>query len=263
MEIKISCLIILIFSIMTTYISANLLKKSKLLQTNEIIPNFRNNSQPLSSDAKATIDVVGQARRTVESDFIKINIQITTNELTAHASMEKNNLISEELESLITSFDISIQNITTINFNLSPHYNYTNGTSIFAGYQTSNSLELTLSNLKLAGKVIDAISKIDNVQVNSVYFGVSSQKVEQTKDSLIDEAVGDAQRIAGLTLRRMNNEVKSVENISINNYGSFIPIARQSRSLAKEAQSSPTFYGNKHEIVISVLITFRIGLSNQ
>ena len=108
MKIKISCLIIFTLSIMILSISTNLLKKSKLLQANDMIPNYRNTSQPLSSDAKATIDVVGQARRTVKSDLIKINILIITLESTAHESMKKNNFISKELESLINSFDMVI-----------------------------------------------------------------------------------------------------------------------------------------------------------
>ena len=265
MKGKIKNLSILIISIMILSISASTLKKSKLQQSDETI--HLTPTRPLSSDPGATIDVVGQAIRTVETDYIKINLQIVTLSWTTKESMKRNNKISKELESIITSLNIDLKNITTTDFSLYPQYEWENITQIFKGYQTVNSLELTLSNLKLAGEVLDATSKLENLQIHSVYSGVSSQKVEETKNSMIDEAVADAQRIAGITLRTMNSEVKSVETISINKYGSSInlitPKAYGRMQSEAQIQSAPTLYKNKQEITLSVVIRFKIGAAIQ
>ena len=224
--------------------------------------NIRNQPNVIYTNNQPTIQVVGSAIGSAQTDLVKISLEINSRDSTAAKALAKNSADSDQAKQSFLNLQVPETNITTTSFTFGPEYNstydYNSRSTIktFLGYLVTNSLQIELSDLDVASQIIDDLSNIVDAQINGVSFSVSPGKNDDLQNKLIDVAMKDAEKTANLALKSVNYKIMSVASIYYGNKGSFNPYPIRF-DLASE--SAPTLYANSDDTTVDVTVTYIIG----
>jgi uncharacterized protein YggE len=211
-----------------------------------------------------TIEVDGSATKEVDTDTVKISVNVVTLKKTAESASTANSRAVKSMMSRLTNLGVNRSNIQTSGYSVRPKYETrrdASGTSHeeLIGYEVSNGVQFTLRNINLASKILDSVSKIEGARVESVNFELSKKKEKAVKEDLEKEAIDDARRKANIALDRIDYEISGVKSVSIKSYN---PSRRRPRHYhamaAMEAEVLPSLYENKQEVSMEVTIIFNI-----
>lgn len=135
----------------------------------------------LSAQAQARrqfIRAVGEATVSVPPDQVKIDIGVTTQASGAQeASTQNANQVSVVLAQLRQLLGTNAD-IKTINYSVTPNYRYPQGggNPTLVGYIATNTVEATLGDVSLAGKVIDTAAQAGATTVSGLRFGLKDEQ---------------------------------------------------------------------------------------
>lgn len=124
------------------------------------------------------IRAVGDATVSVPPDQVKIDIGVTTQASTAQeASTQNANQVSVVLAQLRQLLGLNAD-IKTINYSVTPNYRFPQGggTPTLVGYTANNTIEVTLSDVSLSGKVIDTATQGGATTVSGLRFGLKDDQ---------------------------------------------------------------------------------------
>src|SRR6266851_7838752 len=103
------------------------------------------------------IRAAGEGVVAVTPDQVKVTLGVTTQAANAQdASSQNATQVAAVIDKLKQAFGTTID-IRTLYYSLSPNYNYPGGggTPVLTGYTASNTVEVTATDLTIAGKIID------------------------------------------------------------------------------------------------------------
>ena len=144
-----------------------------------------------------TITAVGNATVSAAPDKAMVDIGVTTQATTAQDASNQNAVqVSAVLAAMQTVLGVNA-NIKTINYSLSPVYSSGNNPTII-GYSASNTVQATLTDLTLIGKVIDVSIAAGSNRVNGISFGLQNPDPVQAQalQAAATSAVAQAKAIA-------------------------------------------------------------------
>lgn len=154
------------------------------------------------------VSIVGRGEVSYQPDTAKINIGVTVDRAaTAEVALKQLNDSMAKVVGAITGAGIDKKDIQTLNYNLSPQYDYVYppieppgsitpvpGKNVLTGYNADQSLLVTIRDLSedkgLVSKVIAAAGQAGSNQINSISF--ESSKINSLKDEARLKAIADA-----------------------------------------------------------------------
>lgn len=221
-------------------------------------------------DTEHTLYLSGSAMREIETNLIKIGINIETLNMILRNSYEENSQTSSKVTNVFEQMGIPRRNISTTNYEITPVYENeyfpTNNSyvSVFKGYRVKNQIEVTLSKKRLAADLIDKVVLSGPVLISYVSFGFTDGFIKNVKDSLLEEATLDAYERARSIAGTLRVSVEDVKQISISDFTS--PQANQLNyqyekayiSGAGPSMAPPTFYSGTQWVTMNVGVTFVI-----
>jgi uncharacterized protein YggE len=138
----------------------------------------------------ATVQATGTASVSVTPDQATINVSAVTQAATAQGATSQNATIAANIIAQITQAVGTAGTVQTVNYSVSPNYNYPqNGSPILTGYTVTNSIQVTLSDLTITGKIIDTAVQAGASRIDSLQF------------SLKDDSTARAQALSAATLK--------------------------------------------------------------
>jgi uncharacterized protein len=152
---------------------------------------------------------------------------------------------------------------STSSFSISPTYNYSEPSvaSRITGFTVSNLIQIQSTNINNTSKWIDTAIATDANTVNRIDFALSDQKLEETKNSLIREAMQDARAKADIVASAAEVKVAGIRSISLNELAIRppppIPSAAQSLATAEQARPTPIISGQE-DVTINIDVIFLI-----
>jgi uncharacterized protein YggE len=183
----------------------------------------------ITNTTKSTeLAVVGEGKVEAIPDTIYVTAGIVVNKAStaenAQADMDKvNNNIIEAMKIL----GIDKADVKTSGYNIYPSYNYRQeGGNTIDGYNGSASVEIKITDAKLATKVINEATKAGANQISGTRFVIDKPEKyrEQARDMAISNAKDQAQKLAqnlGISLGKVTNMVESSPgNINYERYAS-------------------------------------------
>ncbi|CAH0344973.1 SIMPL domain-containing protein [Bacillus sp. CECT 9360] len=162
--------------------------------------------------------------------IIKLGV-ITENKDPAVAQQENANAISKVINS-ITGLGIPENQIRTVEYRIEPQYDYQEAMQIFRGYKVTHLIQITISNIKQVGEILDtAVSNGANT-VSSLQFTLSNQEAyyNQALSLAVENAREKATSLAKVLGVTLNKTPDLVQEVSVNQ-----PILFQSTALLKNA----------------------------
>lgn len=120
------------------------------------------------------ITATGSATVSAKPDKALVDIGVSTQAMTASDASTQN---ATQVSSVLAAMQLVLgqgANIQTISYSLNPVYS-TGSNPTIVGYMASNTVEATLTDLSLIGKVIDVSIAAGANRVNGIRFGLQNQ----------------------------------------------------------------------------------------
>ncbi len=219
---------------------ASLVIASSLLVGAFIVPQFQTGgSSPLTASAetiadKSTIEVNGIGKIAVKPDIAYINFGVMTEAKEAKQAQASNAEIFAKLKKAVLDFGVKEEDIKTVQFNVSPKYNWTESKGQeLQGYTVQHMIEVKTNKLDDIGTLLDNASKAGTNQVNGIRF--STEKLETYELQAITKAMENARTKADTIAKASGKSVKSVLKVTHNSNG---------------GGYTPSFYGESAKIAM-------------
>jgi uncharacterized protein len=166
------------------------------------------NASPLSS-----IRVTGEAMATAKPERAQINVGVLTQEKQSQAAATQN---AKQLEAVLSALHKLLGNdadIKTINYALSPDYQYRSlgGKPAVSSYTAINVVRVTVDDLDKIGAVIDAATQAGANHVESVQFTVKDPQALRAQ--ALREAATKARASADVLASALNLKIVRVLSV--------------------------------------------------
>ncbi|GKV55837.1 membrane protein [Sporosarcina sp. NCCP-2222] len=143
------------------------------------------------------ITVTGSGQVVREPDYIKIQLDVVTENRDATIALQENAEKMNQVIEALQQLGIPKKNIQTTSFTINPRYDYVEGQQIFRGYTVTNSITVKVANSLDAGRVIDTAVQYGVNQVGSLQFGVEHENLlyEQALQKALKQATAKARAL--------------------------------------------------------------------
>lgn len=215
-----------------------------------------------------TTSVTGSATENVVPDLVVIQLGVDTQAKTAQDALSQNAQAMNATATAIQKLGLNSTDMSTSNFTIEPVYNntgpyppYNTYQSVFVGYKVSNTLVIKTTKLGLAGSILDTAVGAGANRVDDVSFTLSPSKQQIVQNSLITNAVLDAQSKAQKALAPLNEKIIGVKSVNLSELRMPEPMSvyRSNAMIsAAPAVQTPIFTSNQ-EVTTSVDVVFLIG----
>ena len=219
------------------------------------------------TNSNSTLSVSGTAFTKVKPDRVVISIGVETTNKTAKASLAANSELMNKIISSLRNLGVKENETSTSSFTISPNYNYTESGTILniTGFTVTNSIQIDSSTLVNISSWIDAAVASGANSINSIGFRISNNKLEDTKNMLIKNAIANAREKANIVSLELGLKVIGLKSITV---GEFDYIQPQQPFMEKRFDAAGTapatavttpILAGEQEVSISVSIVFLIG----
>jgi uncharacterized protein len=196
-----------------------------------------------------------EATVVAKPDRAEISVGVLTQAPTAQSASEQNARQSSQVLDAIRQALSKGGELKTTGYSISPEYQYANNRPIkITGYQANNTVLVTVNDLSLLGKVIDAATGSGANNINGVSFSLRDEEAVRSQ-ALADAAV-KARVNAEAMARALNLKVVSVLDAETTVTPIVRPLTRAAFAMAKEAPT-PVEPGNL-DIHASVTVTLEV-----
>ena len=122
--------------------------------------------------AQRLVRATGEGIVSTVPDRAKISVGVVTQALSAQEAAAQN---ATQVEAVLAQLRLLLgvgADLQTINYSLTPNYRYPQGggTPTLVGYTASNTVEVTMADLSITGRVIDAAAQAGANQIQSLRF---------------------------------------------------------------------------------------------
>jgi uncharacterized protein YggE len=168
-------------------------------------------SAPLSADTISlahTITVDGEATIYVDPDHASIDFGVDTQAPTVSDALKQNTAKMNNVLEALRRTGLAHSDIQTTQFSITPQHPLVKGSnyqqydfSIVSGYEVTNKITVTVSDLAKVGDIVDAAANAGANSSNSVVFEIKN------REELLDKARAEAMRDAKHKADMMANAV--------------------------------------------------------
>jgi uncharacterized protein len=219
------------------------------------------------TNSNSTLSVSGTAFTKVKPDRVVISIGVETTNKTAKASLGANSELMNEIISSLRNLGVKENETSTSSFTISPNYNYTESGTILniTGFTVTNSIQIDSSTLVNISSWIDAAVASGANSINSIDFRISNNKLEDTKNMLIKDAIANAREKANIVSSELGLKVIGLRSITVGEFGYIQPPQPFMEKRFDAAGASPAtavttpILAGEQEVSVSVSIVFLIG----
>ncbi len=172
-------------------------------------------SAAFAEDRPPTISVNGEGTIEVAPDRATVTVGVRSQNRDAGKVQTENAQKASNIVRAIVALGIEKKNIHTGDYNFRPIYrNDENRQNKLVGYTAENSITVTIDDLNLTGKVIDAALSNGANNVNSLSFGIGDRKALERE--ALKLAARDARAKAEAVAAELGTTIVGIRNVSIN-----------------------------------------------
>jgi uncharacterized protein len=228
---------------------------------------FQNMSANVTN-SNSTLSLSGSAFTKIKPDRVIISIGVETTNKTAKASLAANSELMNKTISSLRNLGIKENETSTSSFTISPNYNYTESGTILniTGFTVTNSIQIDSSTLANISSWIDAAVASGANSINSIDFRISNDKLEDTKNMLIKDAIANAEEKADIASSALGLKVNGLKSITVGEFDYIQPPQpyMEKRFDAAGAGAAPAttttpILAGEQEVSVNVNIVFLIG----
>ncbi|MCD8501886.1 MAG: SIMPL domain-containing protein [Bacillaceae bacterium] len=172
-----------------------------------------NNFNAPPKDGKLVVH--GEGTVTTPPDTVTLLLgAVTESHSLKEAQQENSNRISAVIETL-RNFDISADDIQTVDYRMEPQYDFIDGKQTFRAYQVVHLLNITLSDVNMAGTITDAAVTAGANTIRNIQFSISNSSAiyQQALINAVNDGKTKAASVASSLPINLNPVPTKIEEI--------------------------------------------------
>ena len=179
-----------------------------------LLPSFVNHTSAASSaEHPPILSVDGRGTGTVKPDMAKLTIGITSFAKDAAKAQSDNAQTANAIQNSLRNLGIEEKDMKTVNYSFYPTYQTDqNHRNEINGYKADNTLSVTVRNIDLTGKVIDAALSSGANKINDLEFTVADK--QSVKKEALQNAIRDARGKAEIIAQGLGKRIVGIQNVS-------------------------------------------------
>ena len=206
--------------------------------------------------AATTLDLTGHGEARLPPDMATIDLGVTTTAPTAAEAMARNAAAMTKVIAALRARGLGEHDVATSTLGLAPQYAYPQGQAAqLTGYEATNGVTVTLTDLTLVGPVVDAAVGAGANDAGQISFGLRSRASAENFARLaavkaLDDKAATLADAAGYHIRRLVNLTEATSQEA--------PRPRMMMAMKAAAPTTPVESG---EVVVSVDVSgeFELG----
>lgn len=169
----------------------------------------------------------------VEPDVATIQLEINTQSEELQVAQQENAALMNQVIQSLYQLGIPQENVQTVFYSIFPKYDYIDGEQVFRGYEVTNAIAVTLSEIQQVGNVIDTAVANGANRVSNVQFSI--ENTELYKQESIVKALQNAQMKAHTISDTLHLQIdpQPVKVIEVENGGQ--PVAFKAVAMSDSA----------------------------
>ena len=204
---------------------------------------------------RKTVTVQGSSSVTAAPTIAYVSIGVTTFNKNAAAAQSENAAKMDRVYKTLASLGIKKDKIKTVNYNISPRYDYKNNVATLAGYNVINSIRVTVNDLKKVSDVLDMTIKEGVNQSNSISFGVTDEERDRLYLQALSQAVSNAKEKANTIAAAAGIAISKPANIIEGSSAHFVQPNYRAMDMAKMASETAPTPISEGELMIEANVT--------
>lgn len=170
-------------------------------------------SAAASAEHPPILSVDGRGTGTVTPDMARLSIGINSFARDAAKAQNDNARIANEIQNALRNLGIEEKDMKTVNYSFYPTYQTDqNHRNEINGYKADNTLSVTVRNIDLTGKVIDAALSSGANKINDLEFTVADK--QSVKKEALQNAIRDARGKAEIIAQGLGKRIVGIQNVS-------------------------------------------------
>ncbi|MCI6283147.1 SIMPL domain-containing protein [Selenomonas sp.] len=177
-----------------------------------VTPQFAS-AEAADQPQRPILSVDGRGTANTEPDMATVAVGITTYATDAGKAQNDNAWVAGEIQKAIAQLGIADKDIQTRNYSFRPTYRQDKGhENEINGYTVDNTVIVTVRDVKLTGKVIDAALSHGANEISSLDFSASN--TQGVRKEALRSAVNDARDKANVIASALGKKIVGVQNVS-------------------------------------------------
>lgn len=177
------------------------------------LPQFAPATEAADQPQRPILSVDGRGTANTEPDMATVAVGITTYATDAGKAQNDNAWVAGEIQKAIAQLGIADKDIQTRNYSFRPTYRQDKGhENEINGYTVDNTVIVTVRDVKLTGKVIDAALSHGANEISSLDFSASN--TQGVRKEALRSAVNDARDKANVIASALGKKIVGVQNVS-------------------------------------------------
>ncbi|WP_404456450.1 SIMPL domain-containing protein [Oceanobacillus kapialis] len=212
------------------------------------VSTYRQTPPQPRNGLEQTMTVIGNGSVSVAPNMATVEIGVMTENTSLTNAQQTNAAVMNQVIETLLSLGVARENIQTASYTVNPRYDFVDGEQIFRGYQVTNLINVTITDIDQIGRILDAAVEDGANLVNSIQFSV--QNSEQYKQQALQEALANAQAKANALATSMQVNLNPIP-LRIKEITETPPIPFSKMALSAEAVATPIEPG---ELVIDAIL---------
>jgi uncharacterized protein len=202
--------------------------------------------------------VNGRGEVAAVPDTALINLGVNKTGATVESAQQEVNKIINQITDEIKRLGVPEKDIKTTNYNVTPNYDYRDGSQRANGYIVNANIEVRIKQIDRANNAIDAATRLGANQVGSIQFVLDDEEKKKLEDQARKEAVKEAKekakslsQAAGIRLGRVVDVQESTDG------GYPVPMyTRASADLKAEENTQTELNPGENKVIINVSLSY-------
>lgn len=215
-------------------------------------------SQMLDQQNSNQITVSGEGKVYAKPDIAVVNLGVTTQKATVADAIKSNTEKMNAVIAAVKNLKIDEKDIQTTNYNLSPHYNYTDKSgSIFDGYTLSQNIQVKIRDFTKIGDVLAEATTAGANLVGDLQFAIDNpeQFRDMARAKAIEQAKDNAKNLAKESGVKLGKLINVYENSNPYYYS---PQALGKGMADSSAPVAPIIQPGQQEIDVTINLTYQV-----
>lgn len=139
----------------------------------------------------------GRGKVRANPDIAIVNIGVITEGKELERVQQQNAAAALAVINSLKAAGIQDRDIQTLNYSVSPEYDFIEGRQVFRSYRVANTLRVTIRNISMVGAIIDEAVRNGANEIGNIDFTVSDTSIyyNQALNLAIKDAIGKALEI--------------------------------------------------------------------
>ncbi len=213
-----------------------------------------------SLNTKNTITVAGTASITASPTIAYVNIGVATFDKDASVAQSDNATKMDQVYKTLDGLGIPKEKIKTVSYYINPRYDYsTDNNGILSGYDVTNGIEVTVTDLTKVSKVLDMTVEQGINQANSITFSITDEENSKIYNEALADAVANAKEKAGVLATAAGLKISNPLQIIEGSQASTIPVYSYISGAGKATDSAAATPISGGELTVEANVTLVYG----